>query len=484
MSSIGDGLARAGMSAAEVRRKVELFEQCRQALAALSTSSIPAPEDAGYFVPGRIEVLGKHTDYAGGRSLLCAMERGIVVRARPRDDALVRAVDVTRGEVREASLAVTGDPSPAQTDRAGAPLKTTGGDWATYLSTVVHRIARDFPAARRGVDIVFASDLPAASGMSSSSALVIAFFLAIEGVNALSADPRYREAIRTPEELGEYLGAVENGRPHRGMAGGLGVGTLGGSQDQTAILCCRAGHLTRVAFCPVRSEGLVPFPVDRTFVLAYSGVAAEKTASARQRYNEASLATSELLSIWNAATCRNDASLGTAVSTAPDAAARLSGLLEHAASADFTPRRLRDRLEQFVTESVDIIPHAADAFAADDMATVGTLVARSQRGAEQLLGNQVPETIDLVRLARELGADAASAFGAGFGGSVWALARADDARRFCGAWEAAYRAAHPEAAARAEFMITKPGPGALRCGHGGVTAVSSDMHDTSNGARP
>ncbi len=490
-----EGLARAGMSDDEARRKGERFERCEAALAALATSSIPAPEDAGYFVPGRIEVLGKHTDYAGGRSLLCAMERGIVVLARPRDDAIVRALDVTRGEVREASLAEPGDNTSAQRDstsrsfpsaalRAGAPLRMTEGDWATYLSTVVRRIARDFPAARRGVDIVFASDLPAASGMSSSSALVIAFFLAIEGVNALSADPHYREAIRTPEELGEYLGAVENGRPYRAMAGGLGVGTLGGSQDQTAILCCRAGHLTRVAFCPVRSEGLVPFPVDRTFVLAYSGVAAEKTASARQRYNEASLATSELLSIWNAATYRHDASLGAAVSTAPDAAERLSGLLEHSASADFTPRRLRDRLEQFVTESFDIIPHAADAFAADDMPAVGALVARSQRGAELLLGNQVPETIDLVRLARERGADAASAFGAGFGGSVWALVKADDAGRFAGAWETAYRAAHPQAAARAEFMITRPGPGALRCGNGRVTAVSSGVHDTTNGARP
>jgi len=49
---------------------------------------------------------------------------------------------------------------------------------------------------------------------------------------------------------------------------------------------------------------------------------------------------------------------------------------------------------------------------------IGVLIDRSQDGAERLLGNQVPETIALARLARDLGAVAASAFGAGFGGSV------------------------------------------------------------------
>ena len=47
-----------------------------------------------FFVPGRIEVLGKLTDYAGGRSLLCAIERGIVAAVKPRTDPLVRITDI------------------------------------------------------------------------------------------------------------------------------------------------------------------------------------------------------------------------------------------------------------------------------------------------------------------------------------------------------------------------------------------------------
>ena len=92
--------------------------------------------------------------------------------------------------------------------------------------------------------------------------------------------------------------------------------------------------------------------------------------------------------------------------------------------------------------------------------SVGTLVDRSQQAAEDLLGNQVPETVALARLARELGAHAASSFGAGFGGSVWALVDALRADAFKEDWLAAYAARHPAAATRAEAFLARPGPGA------------------------
>ena len=57
-----------------------------------------------WFVPGRIEVLGKHTDYAGGRSLICAAERGMCVVAAPRSDAFIRIADAIRGEALEVPL--------------------------------------------------------------------------------------------------------------------------------------------------------------------------------------------------------------------------------------------------------------------------------------------------------------------------------------------------------------------------------------------
>ena len=51
-----------------------------------------------WFVPGRIEIFGKHTDYAGGRSLITAVSRGFAVVAAPRDDELVLVTDIATGQ--------------------------------------------------------------------------------------------------------------------------------------------------------------------------------------------------------------------------------------------------------------------------------------------------------------------------------------------------------------------------------------------------
>ena len=87
---------------------------------------------------------------------------------------------------------------------------------------------------------------------------------------------------------------------------------------------------------------------------------------------------------------------------------------------------------------------------------------RSQQGAEAGLENQVPETIALARAARALGAAAASAFGAGFGGSVWAMVEAGDATRFGREWLARYARDFPIAARKAEVIVTQPSAGARR----------------------
>lgn len=448
MTELASMLAAHGLSDVESQAKSLMIERCSAAL-----GSPDAEPDILIFAPGRIEVLGKHTDYAGGRSLLCAMERGFVFAARPREDARVHVTAVDSGETRELSLRYPHDASP--------------GDFSAYVSTVATRLARDFPAVSKGADIAFASDLPAASGMSSSSALVIGIFLVLDAVNRLSEDVEFQGIIHSRETLGNYLGAVENGRPFGALAGDRGVGTLGGSQDQTAILCCRSGMLSQYAFCPVRAEREIEFPTDRVFVVAYSGVAAPKTAGALLRYNEASLAVERILAVWNDTQNRTDGSLGDAVASAPDASApdasaTLRACLAVYEGEDFNPDRLVARFDQFVAEAFDIIPATADAFARGDLAAVGALVDRSQRGAEELLGNQVPETIALTRTARALGADAASAFGAGFGGSVWALVSADSAEAFADAWRAAYAEQFPAAAAAAEFIVTRPGPAATR----------------------
>ena len=413
-----------------------------------------------FHVPGRIEVLGKHTDYAGGRSLLCAVERGFVIAAAPRADSLIRIVNADD----ESTLSSDGiDTKPHRTGVAPG--------WWRYAATVIERLRRDFSNIRRGADVAFSSNLPPDSGLSSSSALVVALFLALDAVNEFHGDPRYRTAIPNAELLAEYLGAVENGRPFAPLqaAGGGGVGTHGGSEDHTAILCCRADTLSRYAFCPVRFEGAVPMPAGHVFAIAFSGVAAAKTGNALTQYNEASIATQEIVRLWNVRTNREDATIGDALSATPAAPERLRDTVRTSKPRGFTSARLKDRLEQFLAESCEIIPRAFDALRAGHVAEFGRLVEQSQGNVERWLGNQTAETIALVRQARSLGAGAASAFGAGFGGSVWAMVREDSADVFSRAWRDAYAAEFPSAAPKAIFFITQAADGAAEIPFGDVT---------------
>jgi galactokinase len=178
-NALDERLALAGMRDEEVRRKSRMFARASAALARRPTLRL--------WVPGRIEFLGKHTDYAGGRSLVCTVERGFVVVAAARDDRLVRITDAVSSEQVEIELSST--------------LAPADGRWANYAITVVRRIARNFPGPLRGADIAFASDLPPAAGLSSSSALVVATFLALADLNALGAHEEYHRAIANADDL-------------------------------------------------------------------------------------------------------------------------------------------------------------------------------------------------------------------------------------------------------------------------------------------
>lgn len=453
-------LVAAGMSSSEARRKAELFARANAALHELATqggapgaaSSAPGAAPGGpplsWFVPGRVEVLGKHTDYAGGRSLLMAVEQGICLVAVARADNLVRIVAVDSAQ--ELAFPLDDCPEPP------------AGHWSNYPMTVARRIARNFPGARHGADIAFAGDLPVAAGMSSSSALVVAIFLALSEVNGLAERDEYRAAIHSPQELGAYLGSLENGLDFGSLEGTSGVGTFGGSEDQTAILCCRPGMMSRYSFCPVRAEGEVPFPAGHRMVIGVSGITAEKAGAAREAYNNASLAARAVLERWREATGRDDISLAAAATSASDAPARIRALLGANGSAGATNAALRDRFDQFYEESEVIIPRAADALRRGDLTTFAALVARSHANVEVLLRNQVPETMLLVRAARALGAAAASAFGAGFGGSVWALVPDAAADEFSARWLETYQRAFPSRAASAAVLATQAGPPAVR----------------------
>ena len=437
-------LLRAGLTDESAPAKAVQFARAANAL--LADGVDPGAEAIGLFVPGRIEVLGKHTDYCGGHSLIAASERGLCFLAATRADAMVRAIVPDLEDQRQFILAPNLEPVP--------------GGWSNYPMTVAKRVARNFPGALRGMTVAYCGDLPADSGMSSSSAVLTGMFLVISKINNLESRIEYRNNISDRRTLAAYLGAVENGSDFGSLPGTRGVGTAGGSEDHTAILNAMAGWLGRYSYFPVTMHENLHMSDEYIFAIGCSGVSAPKTGSAREKFNRMSRRARVSLDIWRTETGRNDPHLAAAIASSPDAPAKFTEILS-AGADDLTREELISRVAQFQVENFQIIPAACAALAQGDMESFGVLVDRSQELADTRLGSQIPQTVSLAASARKLGAAAASSFGAGFGGAVWSMVKKDQAEEFCTKWSELYAAEYSSESRTASFFTTNPGPAAF-----------------------
>lgn len=397
-----------------------------------------------YVVPGRVELVGKHVDYGGGRSITCAVTQAVRATAFPLRERSIRVRQ--RGSQDIVELPIGPDAKPVR------------ARWSTYVAAVARRIGRDFPEATGGVEVRLGSKLPPAAGLSSSTALTIALARALVDATGLTSHPRFVEHAGTPIAFAEYVAAIETGAPYGPFAGDAGVGVRGGAQDHVAIMCAREGMVGQFSYVPAVSEGWAPWPADQAIVVGVSGVRATKTGNAQAAYNRAADAVRWLVRQWNGLTSRNDATLAAALASGPDAAEHMARIAGQATDAPVSAEYLTRRMGQFTEETQTIVPGVLAAFAATDLGRIGSLVDRSQALAEHALENQVPETVYLARSARELGAHAASAFGAGFGGAVWAMTETASVPEFVNRWRAAYESAFPHRRGKSKFIITRPGP--------------------------
>jgi galactokinase len=383
----------------------------------MSASGSKKPEPREYFVPGRVELVGKHVDYAGGRSLTIATELALRARATTIAEPVIRL----RRAAGEVAMDVALSPN----------TKPTTLRSSAYVTAVARRFARDFPHARRGVSIELQSDLPTSAGLSSSTALVVTLAMAFVDANDLENDERWCAAVPTPLAFAEYVAAIETGEAYGDFPRDGGVGVRGGAQDHVAIVCAAEGMVSQFSYLPPRLERRVSWPEEYVLAIAVSGVHATKTGNAKAAYNRLADA--------------------------------MRGRMEDERwKMKDVPRDVVERREQFREETEVIVPGVGDAIRDREFAKIGALVQRSQELAERVLGNQVPETIHLARTSREHGAVAASAFGAGFGGAVWAMVPRSAADAFVAAWRVEYEHAFPGRRARAKWTVTRPAAAARR----------------------
>jgi galactokinase len=201
-------------------------------------------------VPGRVNLIGEHIDYHKLAVLPMAIDRKILVRWNPLNERRVRATSTSEESVCDFEWTPHLDP--------GAP-----GDWSNYVKAAAQAVS-DAWSVSRGVEAEVASDLPAAAGLSSSSALLTAVTLALLEANGIRAS--FAELMNVLPE-GEYF-----------------VGTRGGAMDHAAVLAARAGCALLVNFDPVCAEP-IPIPPAWRFLVAHSLVMSRKSAGAREAYN-------------------------------------------------------------------------------------------------------------------------------------------------------------------------------------------------------
>lgn len=438
-------LEEAGMNCKMAEIQSQFFSRCARTLNELDPVAPIQP--VGYFVPGYLEVLGKHTDYAGGNNLVCAIDRGLAFLVRPRPDRMVHLIDAGRDV--EMLINLNGFPPSSEVD------------WENYPRTVLNRLRENFDKFLLGADIVFASNLPPGIGLGSSSALMIGVLLCMIEAGNLRQTVPFTENIGGSESLACYAGCIETGQSY-GMLHGEQSGMFGGSGEQVAILCGRPNSVLQFRYNPVIGERAIAMPENRVFVVASSGVQMNENAEAREKCTRLARMASHIAQLWRDDTDFDHPHLHAILASEENALGQLQAIIDRSIEEEFTRDQLHDRLRHFVIESQEIVPQAAEALEQENFKRLGRIAERSREQAEALLNNQIPETVFLANEATRLGAKAASSFGPGFGGSVWAMVEEEWAQMFMNTWRSSYYESFPARDADSQFVTISAGGPAVR----------------------
>jgi galactokinase len=310
------------------------------------------------FGPGRVNLIGEHTDYNAGLALPFAIDRGVTVTAEPAGGDRVEAHALDLGESDAFPLA--------------APPRADG--WRAFVRGAVAELTAAGHALRP-CRLEIESDLERGAGLSSSAALETALCLALLAVAGEDEGDRV--------ELAKLCSRIENDW----------VGAETGLLDQLASLCGETGHALRIDFATLAIE---PVPLDlRGWTLATLDSGATHT-HAGSGYNE------------RRRECR--------------AACQALGVdtLREAGDVDALPEPLRSRARHVVGENARVDAMVA-ALRAGDLDEAGRLLDAGHASLRDDYAASVPEVERTVERLKDAGAAGARMVGGGFGGAVLAL---------------------------------------------------------------
>lgn len=222
-----------------MRRTRSLVELNSESLEAFESRFARAPEWRSR-APGRVNLIGEHTDYSGGLVLPCAIDRSLEVLAAARDDGQIHAW------ARDLA-------PPHDSVRFACGESASQGGFGDYLRAVACALIEcGLPCP--GADLAIASELPREAGLSSSAALCVAVCNALLRVAGVEV---------SRERLAELAHRAES---HF-------VGTQCGILDQTAVSFGQRGHALRID-CRSGERRAIPLSEERfTILIADSGVA-------------------------------------------------------------------------------------------------------------------------------------------------------------------------------------------------------------------
>jgi galactokinase len=327
--------------------------------------------------PGRVNLIGDHTDYSDGFVLPLAIDRDCLIGFAARDDGRVRvrSLDVAGATV---DLDASGREDPATVEPA----------WGRFVAGALGALA-DQGRSPAGMDAAVTSTVPVGSGLSSSSALSVALTLALATVAGLELDPR--QAARTA-----LKGEVR------------ATGVPGGLMDQLTALFGRRDHALLID-CRALTIEPIPLPDEFAVLVVHSGLPRTLAGSAYAERRQA---------------C--------------EVVARRLGV---PALRDATLEQVRDEpiARHVVTENTRVLEFA-DALRAADTSSLGPLLLASHASLRDDFEVSTPELDLAVELLVEHGAIGARLTGAGFGGCVVALVERSRAADVAAKTVARYRA--------------------------------------------